>query len=549
MALALRTVLDATVRAGLIDPDTAVKVRRAVQLEHADPLEAISFQGRVPAASIYQAVALDRKIEFVELDKLSPLADLFMKIPEMLATRKNILPVLADNGKVTVATSDIEALDDRQLAEALELVFEKKIVFCLAEPEDLKIAMRRLIEKRQTDKTGKPVAVPTVEDDAVALTDRIITEAYVQRASDVHIEPRENDARIRFRIDGDLRVYKQAIPYTLGLAVLSRIKVLGKLDIAETRSPQDGRFTYTLLKCQGQKIDIRLATAPTNYGERATLRILGVNTGELVLEKLGFSPAMQAAFEKIIRRPHGLVLLTGPTGSGKTTTLYAGLRMVNRPEINIVTVENPVEYPIAGVSQMEVDPAGKVTFAKALRSILRHDPDVLMIGEIRDTETAQIALRAAMTGHMVYSTLHTNTACGAVTRLVDMGCEPFLVASTLTAALAQRLVRRLCPGCKAERAAGSDEKALLGVAHDLTVFDPRGCVRCRGTGFLGRVAVFEMLEMDRAVHRAILGRADEEEIAEKAERLTLLRDDAIAKVKAGLTSVDEIRRVLILGDA
>jgi type IV pilus assembly protein PilB len=265
----------------------------------------------------------------------------------------------------------------------------------------------------------------------------------------------------------------------------------------------------------------------------------------LMLENLGFPSAIYRQFEQMIKRPHGLILITGPTGSGKTTTLYAALRVINHPGQNILTVENPVEYPIEGVSQIQVDTAGKVTFAHSLRSLLRHDPDVLMVGEIRDLETAQIALRAAITGHMVFSTLHTNTACGSITRLIDMGCEPYLLASTLTTSIAQRLVRRLCPLCKRVARISQDDRIFLRKPkEDITVYEAAGCINCQNTGYLGRIGVFEMIRMDKKLRKVIAQGCDEDKIEMEAEHLTTLYDDAIAKVLEGITSLEEVKRII-----
>jgi len=540
MALAFRTILDASVRAGIIDADTAVKVRQDVQTKSMDPIEAISRRARIPVSSIYQAVAEDKGIPYFGRERLNPRAELMKKVPASLIRRKLILPVLEESDEITVASSPMEEVDYKQIRESLRSVLDKPIKFVIANPDDLKFAIETAL---RLDKTDNAVAVENI--DTVQFVDKMIREAFIWRASDIHIEPEEKYFRVRFRVDGILQVYKEGLSREAAYTILSRIKVLGGLDIAETREFQDGSFTYTIEGMEEEKIDIRLATAPTRYGERATLRILGLDTKMLTLEMLGFPSEIYHHFERMIKQPHGLILITGPTGSGKTTTLYAALRVINQPGRNILTVENPVEYPIEGVSQIQIDNVGKVTFAGSLRSLLRHDPDVLMIGEIRDLDTAQIALRAAITGHMVFSTLHTNTACGTITRLIDMGCEPYLLASTLTTSIAQRLVRRLCPSCKRPAKLSDEERKFFRKPEkNISVYEAVGCINCQGTGYQGRIGIFEIIRVDKKLRRVIAQGSDEDKIEMAAEHMTTLYDDAMAKVMEGITSLDEARRVV-----
>jgi len=534
-------VLEPALRLGLVDEATAEHVRHDVQVRRLDPVMALSMRGRVPSSAIYRAMAADRGVDFVSRDQMAPKRELVGRMPTALARRRLVLPVRETATEIVCAVGDLEALADDRLREALRHAFDKTPRLALADPAELRPAVEAAFAETAH------AATVSVTEDAVSFVHELMREAYVRRASDIHVEPGTGGYVIRVRVDGELQVLREGLPPSRAQAALSRLKVLAQMDIAENREPQDGSLVYELPEADGRRIDIRMATAPTKHGERATLRLLGADSRMLTLDDLGFSAAMHRKFDQLIRRPSGLILLTGPTGSGKSTTLYAALREIVDPTLNVMTVEDPVEYSIPGVSQIEVDGFGKVTFSSALRSLLRHDPDVLMVGEVRDRETADMALRAAVTGHLVFSTLHTNTAVGAVTRLVDMGCEPFMVAATLQASISQRLVRRLCPTCKAPRAVTEADVPLLGDgAADTPVFEPRGCVRCQRTGFLGRVGVFELFQVDEAARQAISSGADEKAIARSARHLITLREDAAAKVVAGLTTVDEVRRIVAL---
>lgn len=375
------------------------------------------------------------------------------------------------------------------------------------------------------------------------LVDSVLLEAVNRRASDVHIEAFERDMTIRYRIDG--RCYQVAQPpKTLALAVASRLKVLANLDVAESRLPQDGRI---LLTVNNRQIDLRVSTLPTIFGESIVLRVLDKSSLDKSLSQLGMDPVTQEAIEKIIQRPNGLLLVTGPTGAGKTTTLYACLTQLNRPEIKLITTEDPVEYDLNGLVQVAVHPKIGLSFSTALRAILRHDPDVIMVGEIRDLETARTAVQAALTGHLVFSTLHTNDAPGAVTRLLDMGMEPFLVTSTVTGVLAQRLVRSLCAQCKAPYEPGPEDLAALKLAREqLTqpLMRAVGCDACQGIGYRGRSGLYELFPMTEAIRPLILERASVSDLRAKArsEGMRSLREDGITKVLAGVTSVEEMVR-------
>lgn len=382
------------------------------------------------------------------------------------------------------------------------------------------------------------------DDDApiIKLINALLSEAIKEEASDIHIETYEKQLIVRFRVDG---VLKEVLKPNRKLSSLlvSRIKVMARLDIAEKRVPQDGRIS---LRIAGRAVDVRVSTMPSSHGERVVLRLLDKNAGNLDLKQLGMTDSIRVKFEELIRRPHGIILVTGPTGSGKSTTLYAGLTEINSKDTNILTVEDPIEYELEGIGQTQVNTKIDMTFARGLRAILRQDPDVVMIGEIRDLETAQIAVQASLTGHMVISTLHTNTASGAITRLQDMGVEPFLVSSSLLGVLAQRLIRTLCPKCKIEHVPDERERELLGIAAD----DPRhiyranGCKACGNGGYRGRTGIHELLLVDDNVRELIHGGRGELAI-EKYIRQSVpsIRHDGMSKVLFGITTLEEVLRV------
>lgn len=381
-------------------------------------------------------------------------------------------------------------------------------------------------------------------DDApvIRLINSLIAEAVKKRASDVHVEPFETKLSVRLRIDGVLTEIISLSP-RLSPLLVSRIKVMARLDIAEKRVPQDGRISLTL---GGRALDVRVSTLPSRHGERVVMRLLDKDQGHLAIDALGMDAAVLKGFRSALLEPHGIVLVTGPTGSGKTTTLYAGLSLLNDRTRNILTVEDPVEYALEGVGQTQVNAKVGMTFAAGLRAILRQDPDVVMVGEIRDVETAQIAVQASLTGHLVLSTVHTNTAVGAITRLRDMGVESFLLSSTVKAILAQRLVRRLCATCKTPFDASEVERELLGLEPNeaATLYRPQGCPDCNHTGYDGRIGLYELVMVDGDIRRLIHDDASEQEIADAAfSNAETLAESGARHVRAGLTSVEEVVRV------
>ncbi|QJR80813.1 type II secretion system ATPase GspE [Alteromonas pelagimontana] len=383
------------------------------------------------------------------------------------------------------------------------------------------------------------------EDDApiIKLINAMLGEAIKEGASDIHIETFESQLVVRFRVDGVLREILRP-NRKLSSMLVSRIKVMAKLDIAEKRVPQDGRIT---LRIAGRAVDVRVSTMPSSHGERVVLRLLDKNNARLNLEDLGMTKPNRAHFSTLIRKPHGIILVTGPTGSGKSTTLYAGLSEINSKDRNILTVEDPIEFDLAGIGQTQVNPRVEMTFARGLRAILRQDPDVVMVGEIRDIETAQIAVQASLTGHLVLSTLHTNTAAGAITRLEDMGIEPFLLSSSLLAVLSQRLVRTLCAECKQTHTPTQQEAEVLGVADMSavpTIYAPRGCAACNQTGYRGRTGIHELLLVDERI-RDMMHEGKGEQAIERYIRQSTpsIREDGCKKVLAGVTSLEEVLRV------
>lgn len=474
-----------------------------------------------------------------------------LKIPASLAMRKQVMPLCLLRDEILVACADIEdATTQRQLARLLN----GNIQTLSAEPDSLREAIKRVYGNLSV--TGKshlssgPNEDLTVDaDDAVAICDEILEAAAMHGASDVHLKPNDSALIVRMRVDGKLETYSR-IPQELQGAVISRLKVLSGLDIAEKRAPQDGRFTARLGPDQS-KTDLRVATLPTRFGERITVRLLGGLGRSINLTNIGMSDQDLDVFRRAITRPHGLVLLTGPTGSGKSTTLYAAIdEVLSIRDSNVITVEDPIEYEMPEVSQVEIDSADKVSFAKALRSILRHDPDVVMIGEIRDLETAEIALKSALTGHLVFSTLHTNTASGVVTRLTEMGVQPFLIAATLRLAVAQRLVRRLCSKCRTPVVLSESEATLLERPEiaGKTVFESTGCVYCAGRGFDGRIALIECFDCDENIGQLIAEGAGEESLlaAAREKKQSMLMDDAVDKLLDGVTTFQEVLEAVVV---
>lgn len=468
-----------------------------------------------------------------------------LRLPANIAKRQKALPFIEVNGIVNVACCD---RNNAALLSLLERLFKKTIVLWNCEKDALDKMLKRVYGENQgrvNFAAAKNQADETTPE-AVNQSESLLYAAYMQQASDIHIDPGYDGATIRFRIDGQLEVHNK-INNNIYVELISRLKVMANLDIAEKRSPQDGRFAHQFVS-GGRRIDVRVATLPTKYGERVTMRLLALQTDALTLDKLGFESSQRQNIESFLHRIQGMMIMTGPTGSGKTTTLYAAIRLLlEERNVNIITIEDPIEYEIGGVAQCEVDSVDKVSFDKALRSILRHDPDVVMIGEIRDKETADIAIKAALTGHMVLGTLHTNSAAGTVTRLNDMGVEPYLISAALRLSIAQRLLRRLCEHCKIPRPL-TEPEALFIKRPDLThkiIYDSSGCIYCMNKGYSGRIGLYEMLELNEDWARAVAKGADESELEANMREagIASLLDDAIEKLLKGNTSFSEIQLI------
>jgi len=466
------------------------------------------------------------------------------RLTALLASRRLLLPLSDFGGALHLACA--EPPDPQLAGLILRQTHAERLVFHRTDPAALRRALLRVYG------SGSPApsaAAGDSPDDAVALADEIFRAARLRHASDIHFDPGRDGLTVRFRVDGALETYRR-LPASAAPALTGRLKIMAGMDIAERRAPQDGGFDLPPLPNDPDSgIDVRAATLPVRHGERVTLRLLAADRASLTLERLGMVPEHLATVERLLESPHGLFLLTGPTGSGKTTTLYAAIRrLLELHDGNILTVEDPIEYEIPGVSQAEVDSADKVSFQKALRSLLRHDPDVVMIGEIRDAESLDTAVKASLTGHLVLSTLHANDAPGAVTRLADMGLAPHLIAATLRIAIAQRLVRRLCPKCRVPYEVGAEEARLLGRPElaGRTAWRPGGCLACAGRGTLGRIALFELLVPDAALRSLIARGASRGDLdaALSAAGHVPLSGDAVRKILDGTVCPADVRREL-----
>ena len=504
------------------------------------------------------AVGKSLGLETVNLERQQPNPDALTRLPASAVYQYNVLPFKTDGTSLTIVTSDPF---DTSAADGLRLVAGCPIKTSLAPKEEVEKAVKKYygvgadaIEKMIEDgrySVDEDIGAMTKIDvnemgeeaSIVKFVNQIIAEADRQGATDIHIEPQETELRIRYRIDGML--HKVDVPPQLNRlksAIISRIKVMANLDIAEKRLPMDGRIG---IRIAGQDIDIRVSTMPAAYGESISLRLLAKSGSFVKMDDLGFNERDYEVVNKIIHRPNGIFLVTGPTGSGKSTSLYSFLSEVNKIDVRIMTAEDPIEYHMAGINQVQMQSEIGMTFARALRAFLRQDPDIIMVGEIRDRETAEIAINASLTGHMVFSTLHTNDAAGAFPRLIDMGVEPFLIASAVAGVMGQRLCRRLCPECKREVPLDRKFYTLSYPPEKETVFEPAGCDICARTGYKGRRALFEVLEVDEDIEGAIVRRENATQIRNLSlsKGMKTLREDGWAKVFAGVTSVKEILRV------
>ena len=554
----IQLVIDDLIKKGIVSKQQFESAREESKNKGLPINKVLISKGIVKEKDIASVISERLGIPFMDLSDYLIDADVIKLVPESIAQRYKLIPLFKIGQTLTVAMvdpQDINAMDQVRLKSGCE------IDAVLATETDIKNAMDQYygtsggVEEviKQMNEVKRSASVAPASDKELAkmaedapvvkLVNMIIIQAVTEKASDIHIEPDEKVLRVRYRVDGILHEVPKP-PKDLEAAIISRVKVLASMDIAERRKPQDGRI---MMKMQGKDIDMRVSCFPTVYGENIVIRLLDKTSLLLGLSELGMRPEMHKAFDKIIRKPFGIMLVTGPTGSGKTTTLYAALNTINSEEKNIITIEDPVEYQISMIRQTQVNPKAELTFASGLRSILRQDPDVIMVGEIRDSETAEIATQAALTGHLVFSTLHTNDASGAITRLADMGIEPFLISDAVIGVLAQRLVRVICPKCK-EKLVPTDatlKDLKLERSDDLALYHGKGCVKCKDTGYVGRVGIYELLVIDDELRKLIIAKAPADQIKAKAVEMGMktLYEDGIAKALAGITSVEEVLRV------
>ena len=546
-------VLQLLLEKGYVDDGQVEAAANSMREGTETTLDVLVSSGTVAEESILATVAEQFGIDFVNIEPAELDPAVTTVIPAEIAKKYGVVPVLADEDSVTVALSDPMGYD---AVDSLRYVLHGKDVQAVLAPSaQIKAAMEKLyptgdeLVEARTDDYGDDGEASGDDAPVIKLVNLILSNAIKMKCSDIHLEPMEKEFRVRYRIDGALRKMDSP-PKRLQGAIISRVKIMSKMKISEKRIPQDGRIQINV---GGRDLDLRVSSVPTNHGESIVMRILDKSNLSLGLPQLGFLSDDQAKFEKLIRLPDGVVLVTGPTGSGKTTTLYACLGQINKPDKKLITVEDPVEYQMSGINQVQVNKDVGLDFAAALRSILRQAPNIVMIGEIRDEETADIAMEEALTGHLVFSTLHTNDAPSAVTRLTDMGVKPFLVASALRAAMAQRLVRAICANCKQEyKPSDRDLKMLGSFAKTVPdhMYEGAGCSVCGQTGYKGRKGIFEIFEVDDTIQRLIFDHAPSTVLRERAREMGMrtLREDGMLKVASGMTSLKQVLQAT-MGDA
>ena len=554
---------DVLVEQGWLSPE-ALEEGLEAQEENGERLgQVLVQQKKITEQELLNALALQLDLEVMEsIDDKQLRFDLVEKLPIQYLKKHQIFPFQSEDGTLRIAVNDpldLEVLDDlrilygqneirpvlvpaREILSAINRTYgqandtAEQIIQDLGEEEDSQHLFTEL-------DVGEDLLDETSEAPIIKLVNHIFSQAVKSQASDIHIEPYQQHLQVRFRLDGVLHNVLSP-PRRLHAAIVSRIKVMARLDIAEKRLPQDGR---TEVKIGERLVDVRVSCLPTAFGERVVLRLLEKSGKLLSMEEIGLTAAALAEMKRLLYLSHGIILVTGPTGSGKTTSLYAALSYINSPDKNILTIEDPIEYQLDGIGQMQVNPKINLTFASGLRSMVRQDPDVILVGEIRDRETAEIAIHAALTGHLVFSTLHTNDSASAITRLTDMGIEPFLVSTAVQAIIAQRLVRLLCPHCKETYEPEEAQWAELGSSREVAgpIFRADGCEKCLETGYRGRTGIYEFLLLNEAIKALVLNTSDANQInkAARAEGMVNLRDDGINKVMEGRTTISEVLRV------
>lgn len=550
------------IQKGLLQPIQLEKAEKEAQ-KVGEPLRKILLKlGYVSEDVLMTHLADELNIPFISLSNFIIMPEVVKLVPEQLARKYTLIPIFRVGDSVSVAMADplnIFATDELKLKTKLD------IETCLAPEDEIKNAinqyysvsedMGKVIQSLEAETVGmaaegaeidtKKLESLIEEAPVIKLVNMFFLEAAREGASDIHMEPEETFMRVRFRVDGIMHEVS-TVPRKLQPAIISRIKILAGLDIAERRIPQDGRIQ---IRVGPKQIDLRVSLCPTIFGENVVIRLLDMTQMQVRLSDLGLSEKNLEVYNKLIHYPYGIIMITGPTGSGKTTTLYASLNQINDVAKNIVTIEDPVEYRLSMIRQIQVNTKVDLTFAAGLRSVLRQDPDVVMVGEMRDEETARIAIQAALTGHLVFSTVHTNDAAGAIGRLTDMGIEPFLISSSVIGIVAQRLVRRLCKECKAAYKANKEELGTLGIKEtgsEVTLYKPVGCNVCRKLGYKGRIAIHEILVPDDEVRRLTIKKASSDEIKRHvlSKGMINLFQDGLEKAKQGLTSLEEVLRVI-----
>lgn len=560
-----QSLADILLQEKAITPELASQVKLEAVNKGVSEEQLLEQKYKVPQAKILEAKAKTLGVPYIDLSQKGISPEVLNLIPEPVARRYTIIPFELDLKREVLQTAMADPLDF-QVIEFLAKKTGKKIETFLASEEGIK----KVIEEQYSRPLGKEVSavledtvssgIKTIDVEKIGeiikeppiakIVSYLLEFAVKSRASDVHIEPQEQKTRVRYRIDGVLHE-KLALPRNVHAAVVSRIKILSDMKIDERRIPQDGRFNF---KLKDEEVDLRISTLPTIFGEKVVMRLLKKSGKVPSLHELGLRGLALKNVETAIRKPYGIILVTGPTGSGKTTTLYSILSKINSVKVNIVTLEDPVEYQIPGVSQVQINPKAGLTFANGLRSFLRQDPDIILVGEIRDTDTTHLAIHAALTGHLVFSTLHTNNAAGALPRLLDMGAEPFLVASCLHCIVGQRICRRICPSCKesykptAEIIA--DIKKILGNlfpkdAKELKLYKGRGCNECNKTGYIGRIGIFEVLPISEAIEKLTLEKSASSKVEQAAilEGMITIKQDGYLKAFEGITTIEEVLRV------
>ena len=548
------------VKKGFVKKDLVDKALSIQKVTKEPLLKILLDMGAIVDVQFAQILGEQWGYEYVDLINYPVDKEVLRQVDPDKARYYGFFLMKKDQGKFHVAIADptnIETLDYLRLALGNNLTIYVATRPAIKQSIEKYYEMETALKKAEEEATGGPEIVEVRDDvdlaklremgeeaPVIRIVNNFISQAIVEDASDIHVEPMENSLRVRYRVDGILHE-KQALPKSIQPGVVTRLKIIANMDIAERRVPQDGRLT---LKFEGRPIDFRVSSIPSIFGEKVVLRILDRTVSIKPLDQLGFSEYNLKRFENIISQPYGMILISGPTGSGKTTTLYSCLDRLNSPTKNIITIEDPVEYQLKGINQMQVNEKAGLTFANALRSILRQDPNIILIGEIRDAETARIAIESALTGHLVFSTIHTNDSSSIATRLIDMGIEPFLVASSLIGATAQRLIRKVCNYCKIAYNPSRDVLENLGfqIDENVTFYKGKGCDKCSHTGYRGRKAISEILPITPDIQKLVLSRVSSKEISAQAKKegMKTLLDDAMTKAAEGLTTLEEVVRVV-----